>query len=185
MDVFEHGFDEENTQLTNNIFEVQKRRWQRTGQVTAVSEDNVDRKPSFVYNTIFAAGSPWNTITDTGLDMDKLKSISTKAALSLALLYPQDEYSAVLDDTIGSAYDPERGWYSGIYEKGLGYNDIITSNTNGVILSAMLYKKYGPLNRICRTCKKGITFTQEVLDDPANKDKCLPGSNTCTKQCVQ
>ncbi|GAB6140437.1 hypothetical protein JCM14076_11660 [Methylosoma difficile] len=183
MDVFEHGFDEENTQLTNNIFEVQKRRWQRTGQVTAVSEDNVDRKPSFVYNTIFAAGSPWNTITDTGLDMDKLKSVSTKAALSMALLYPQDEYSAVLEDTISSAYDPERGWYSGIYEKGLGYNDIITSNTNGVILSAMLFKKYGSLNRLCRNCNQGLTFPKEVLEDPANKDKCLPGSNTCTKQC--
>jgi hypothetical protein len=185
MDVFEHGFDEENTPLSDNIFAVQKRRWQHTGQVTAVSEDNIDRKPSFVYNTIFAAGSPWNTITDTGLDMDKLKSISTKAALSLAFLYPQDDYSLVLNDTLSSAYDPERGWYSGVYEKGLGYNDIITSNTNGVILSALLYKKYGPLNRICADCKRGISFTQDVIEDPANKDKCLPGSNTCNKQCVQ
>jgi hypothetical protein len=184
MDVFEHGLDDENTKLTNNIFEVQKRRWQQTGQVTAVSEDNVDRKPSFVYNTIFVAGSPWNTITDTGLDMDHLKSISTKAALTMAFLYPQDEYSAVLTDAVNSAYDPERGWYSGIYEKGLGYNDILTSNTNGVILSGLLYKKYGPLNRICSKCKRGISFPPEIINAPENKDKCLPGSNTC-KSCVQ
>lgn len=185
MDVFEHGLDDENTMLTKNIFEVQKRRWQKTGQVTAVSEDNVDRKPSFVYNTIFVAGSPWNTITDTGLDMDHLKSISTKAALTMAFLYPQDEYSAVLTDAISSAYDPERGWYSGIYEKGLGYNDIITSNTNGVILSGLLYKKYGPLNRICSNCKRGIILTPEIINAPENKDKCLPGSTACNNSCAR
>ncbi len=185
MDVFEHGFDAENTPLTKNIFEVQKRRWEKTGQVTAVSEDNVDRKPSFVYNTIFVAGSAWNTITDTGLDMDPLKSISTKAALAMAFLYPEDPYSAVLIDSVSSAYDPERGWYSGVYEKGLGYNDIFTSNTNGVILSGLLYKKYGPLNRLCTNCKRGIVLTPEISNVPENKDKCLPGSTDCNNKCVQ
>lgn len=184
MDVFEHGFDAENTPLTNNIFEVQKRRWQQTGQVTAVSEDNVDRKPSFVYNTIFVAGSPWNTITDTGLDMDHLKSISTKAALAMAFLYPEDSYSGVLIDSVSSAYDAERGWYSGVYEKGLGYNDIITSNTNGVILSGLLYKKYGALNRLCTNCKRGIVLTPEIKNAPENKDKCLPSSTACNTKCV-
>ena len=184
MDVFEHGFDAENTPLTNNIFEVQKRRWQQTGQVTAVSEDNVDRKPSFVYNTIFVAGSPWNTITDTGLDMDHLKSISTKAALAMAFLYPEDPYSGALIDSVSSAYDPEKGWYSGVYEKGLGYNDIITSNTNGVILSGLLYKKYGALNRLCTNCKRGIVLTPEIKNAPENKDKCLPSSTACNTKCV-
>jgi Protein of unknown function (DUF3131) len=161
MDVFEHGFDDENTKLTNNIFEVQKRRWEKTGQVTAVSEDNVDRKPSFVYNTIFVAGSPWNAITDTGLDMEHLKSVSTKAAFTMAYLYPDDAYSTELLNAIATAYDPERGWYSGIYEKGLGYNDIITSNTNGVILTTMLYKKYGPLNRVLSKAGKTIKLAPQ------------------------
>ncbi|SJM89751.1 DUF3131 domain-containing protein [Crenothrix polyspora] len=159
MDVFEHGFDEENRTLTDNIFEVQKRRWQKTGLVTAVSEDNLDRKPRFVYNTIFAAGSPWNAITDTGKDMEDLKSLSTKAAVTLAYLYPDDAYSEELLNAISSAYDPEVGWYSGIYEKGLGYNDVITSNTNGVILTALLYKKYGPLNRVLNKAGKSLKLT--------------------------
>lgn len=156
MDVFEHGFDAENKPLTDNIFEVQKRRWQKTGQVTAVSEDNVDRKPNFVYNTIFVAGTPWNAITDTGLDMEALKTISTKAAFSLAYLYPDDPYSKELLNAVSSAYDPEKGWYAGIYEKGLGYNDIMTSNTNGIILSIMLYKKYGALNKLAIKSGKSI-----------------------------
>lgn len=183
MDAFEHGLDSENATIVKNIFEVQKRRWKSTGQVTAVSEDNVDRKPYFVYNTIFVAGSAWNTITDTGQDMDKLKSVSTKAALSLAFLYPQDEYSLVLSDMVSSAYDPERGWYSGVYEKGLGYNDAITSNTNGVILSGLLYKKYGPLNRLCTYCKGGIVLTPELANAPENKDKCLPSPKPQNTQC--
>lgn len=181
MDAFENGLDNENARLVKNIFEVQKRRWQKTGQVTAVSEDNVNRKPYFVYNTIFAAGSAWNTITDTGEDMEQLKSISTKAALSLAFLYPKDEYSMVLTNMVSSAYNPERGWYSGIYEKGLGYNDAITSNTNGVILSGLLYKKYGPLNRLCSYCKTGIALTSEIANAPENKDKCLPNSKSQKK----
>ncbi|MBU0498475.1 MAG: DUF3131 domain-containing protein [Gammaproteobacteria bacterium] len=179
MDAMENGWDEENKPLIENILKVQKERWKRTGQVTAVSEDNVDRKPYFVYNTIFAAGSPWNAITDTGQDVERLKSISTKAAISLAILYPEDEYSAVLFDAVSSAYDPERGWYSGVYEKGLGYNKALTANTNGVVLGGLLYKMYGPLNRICQKCKLGITLGEEVLALPQNSKKCLPGQAKC------
>ncbi len=161
LDVFEHGYDDENKPLTKNIYEVQKQRWLRTGKVTAVSEDNLDRKPRFVYNTIFAAGSPWNAITDTGKDMEELKTVSTKAALSLAYLYPDDDYSQELLNTIGSSYDPEIGWYSGIYEKGLGYNDVYTCNTNGIIMTTMLYKKYGPLNQILAKAGKTIKYKKD------------------------
>ena len=183
MDAMENGWDEENTPLIDNIYKVQQERWKRTGYITAVSEDNVDRDPWFVYNTIFAAGSPWNAITDTGKDMDKLKSISTKAALSLVFLKPDEEYSSVLYDAVSSAYDPERGWYSGIYEKGLGYNDAITANTNGVILGGILYKMLGPLSQLCRKCEKGIFLTKEIVDQPQHKGKCLPGQLEC-KACA-
>ncbi|MEN9842206.1 MAG: hypothetical protein RLZZ612_35 [Pseudomonadota bacterium] len=172
MDAMENGIDAQNQPLIDNIYEVQKRRWQKTGQVTAVSEDNIDREPWFVYNTIFAAGSPWNAITDTGVDMDKLRSVSTKAAVSLMFLKPDDPYSQVLYDAVKSAYDPERGWYSGIYEKGLGYNKAITGNTNGVILTSLLYKMYGPIGPKSKT-----VYTPEVLQ--ARKGHCLPGQDTC------
>ena len=181
MDVMENGRDDELSPLIDNIFKVQKRRWQQTGQPTAVSEDNVDRKPYFVYNTIFVAGSPWNAITDTGQDMEHMKSVSTKAALSINFLYPDDEYATVLSDAVSSAYDPENGWYSGIYENGQGYNKAITANTNGVILTGLLHKKYGPLNQICTNCKLGIKISPEIATDPKNKDKCLPGLLVCNR----
>ncbi len=161
LDVFEHGYDDENKPLAKNIFEVQKQRWLRTGIVTAVSEDNLDRKPRFVYNTIFVAGSPWSAITDTGKDMEDLKTVSTKAALSLGYLYPADEYSQALLESIGSAYDPDKGWYSGLYEKGLGYNDVLTCNTNGIIMTTMLYKKYGALNQVLAKAGKTIKYKRD------------------------
>lgn len=156
MDVVENGMDAENQPLLANIYEVQKRRWQDTGIVTAVSEDNLDQKPYFLYNTIFTAGLPWNATTDKGVRYDNLRTVSVKAALSLAILFPEDPYSKELAYTVGTAYDPERGWYSGIYENGGGYNKAITANTNGIIMSLLLYKKYGEFYPVCKRCERGI-----------------------------
>ncbi|MBJ6609343.1 MAG: DUF3131 domain-containing protein [Candidatus Thiothrix moscowensis] len=158
MDAVENGIDAENQPLLANIYEVQKRRWQETGIVTAVSEDNLDQKPFFLYNTIFTAGLPWNATTDKGVRYDNLRTVSVKAALSLAILFPEDPYSKELAYTVGTAYDPERGWYSGIYENGGGYNKAITANTNGIIMSLLLYKKYGEFYPVCKRCKRGLTL---------------------------
>lgn len=143
MDAIENGYDDENRSLIDNIYQVQKRRWQNEGIVTAVSEDNVNRKPYFIYNTIFSGGKTWVAKTSKGKTLNTHKTVSTKAAIAMALLYPEDEYSAVLFDKVRSAYDEKKGWYSGVYENGEGYNTSATANTNGVILSALLYKKYG------------------------------------------
>jgi hypothetical protein len=160
LDAMEFGRDGANTALIDAIYEVQKRRWQKTGVVTAVSEDNIDRPPYFVYNTIFAAGSAWNTITDTGDDQSKLRSVSTKAAFSLAAIKPDDPYSAVLMDAVRSAYDPEKGWYSGVYEDGLGYNKAITANTNGIILEVLMYKSMGALHQACSRCGRSVRVVE-------------------------
>lgn len=156
MDATENGIDDENRPLIDNIYKVQKRRWEKTGILTAVSEDNIDQKPYFLYNTIFTAGLPWNTTTDKGVRYDNLKTVSVKAALSLSLLYPNDPYSKELAYNVRSAYDPERGWYSGIYESGGGYNKAITANTNGIILSMLLYKKYGEFHPLCKRCQRNL-----------------------------
>lgn len=159
LDAIENGLDEENTPLLKNIYQVQKRRWEETGIITAVSEDNIDQPPYFLYNTIFTAGLPWNTTTDTGVRHDDLKTVSTKAAFSLALLFPEDPYSKQLAYMVGTAYDPKRGWYSGVYENGGGYNKVITANTNGIIMSLLLYKRYGEFYQVCKSCKRKITLS--------------------------
>jgi hypothetical protein len=153
MDAIENGYDEENRPLIDNIYKVQKRRWLKDGIVTAVSEDNINKKPYFVYNTIFSGGDTWVAKSSKGKILKSHQTVSVKAAIALAALYPDDPYSDVLIDKVKSAYDPEKGWYSGIYENGEGYNTSATANTNGVILSSLLYKKYGSTYDVCSKCK--------------------------------
>jgi hypothetical protein len=174
MDAMEHGVDSENKPLLEAIYQVQQRRWEQTGTVTAVSEDNIDRKPYFVYNTIFSDDIPWAAITDKGEDMSALRTVSVKAAISMAYLFPEREYSKVLLDTVQAAKNPKGGWYSGIYENPeLGLNKATTANTNGVILSVLLHKMYGALNQQCKQCGKGVTLTPEFLAFNQNKKQCL------------
>jgi len=166
MDAMELGLDDVNRDLVRNIFEVQKQRWRETGIVTAISEDNIDEEPWFLYNTIYNAGQTWQTTNSSDVSYDHLKTISVKAAISMALLYPEDEYSAVLMNAVESAYDVEKGWYSGIYESGAGYNKVTTANTNGVILSGFLYKKYGSLFPHCQACSRDIELESDLLKEP-------------------
>lgn len=167
MDAIENGYDEENQPLIDSIYQVQKRRWQQEGIVTAVSEDNINKKPYFVYNTIFSGGKTWVAKSPNGDFLDNHKTVSTKAAIALATLYPNDDYSAVLIDKVKSAYDSEKGWYSGVYESGEGYNTSITANTNGVILSSLLYKKYGSTHQICSKCNTATPIIK------------MPNNQTC------
>ncbi|MEM7260292.1 MAG: DUF3131 domain-containing protein, partial [Pseudomonadota bacterium] len=172
MDAMELGLDDGNRDLLQNIFDVQKVRWEQTGIPTAISEDNIDRKPYFLYNSIYNAGLKFSTTNSSGEDYDHLKSTSTKAAISMALLYPDKPYSQVLMASVSSAYDPEGGWYSGVYESGAGYNDVTTANTNGVVMSGLLYKKYGALFDHCDNCAKPLNIKSDLLDKH-RKEKAL------------
>ncbi len=175
MDAMELGIDDDNRQLLQNIFDVQKKRWQETGIVTAISEDNIDREPYFLYNTIFNAGLNFSTIDSLGNDFNHLKSVSTKAAISMAMLFPDDPYSDVLMSTISSAYDPDGGWYAGVYENGAGYNDVTTANTNGVILGGIMYKKYGPLLQSCENC----AIKKQIAPGSTNKTEKTADCDQC------
>ncbi len=147
LDALEFGLDREAVPLAQRVFEVQKRRWESTGIVTALSEDHVDRAPWFVYDSIWADGTAWRTVTPDGADVAGLRGVSTKAALALAALYPGDPYAKVLRQTVSGAFDPERGWYAGVYEDGGGVNRALSANTNGVVLEAALFARLGPLHQ--------------------------------------
>lgn len=153
--------DKEFDTLFQHIFDVQKAHADKTGLVTAVSEDNLDRAPYFLYNSIYVAGSPWSAITDTGVYHPELKTLSVKAAFALAYLYPNDSYAKRLMTAVRHAYDPEKGWYSGIYESGLGYNKAITGNTNGIILQTLMHK----LDDSLKVGAESRHFSPKIHDD--------------------
>ncbi len=143
LHAIEFGLDHITKEFALRVYQAQENRYERSGILTAVSEDNIDRPPYFVYNTVFTDGKAWNAITDTGADASEHKTLSTKAAFGWHLLL-DTAYTRKLMSKVKKLKDPTKGWYSGLYEKTNEPNKAITANTNAVILESLSYKQFGP-----------------------------------------
>ena len=142
LDGIETGFQALPKAYSDRILKAQQARYQNTKQLTAITEDNLDRDPRFVYNTLFANGKPWATITDTGENYNHLRFLSAKAAVGWHVLY-DNEYTQKLFDFVVNNLESETGWYNGYYETLKEPNDALTANNNGIILESLLYEKVG------------------------------------------
>lgn len=147
LDGVEFGWDHISQELAWRVYKAQEKRYAETGILTAVSEDNIDQPPYFVYNTVFTDGKIWNAISEKGDDASQFKTLSTKAAFGWHALYETD-YTQKLVEKAATLADPERGWYSGVYEVSGQPNKAITANTNGIILEALAYKQGGKLMKL-------------------------------------
>lgn len=147
LDGIEFGWDHISQELAWRVYKAQEKRAATTGVLTAVSEDNIDQPPYFVYNTVFTSGKAWNAITEKGEDASQFKTLSTKAAFGWHMLYETDYTHKLVEKAAGLA-DPQRGWYSGVYEASGQPNKAITANTNGIILEALAYKQSGRLMKL-------------------------------------
>ena len=117
--------------------------------MTAVSEDNIDQAPYFVYNTVFADGKAWNAVTEKGEDASEFRSLSSKASVGLYALYDTD-YTQKLFDRVSGNFSSDNGWYAGIYEVSGKSNKALTANTNAIVLEALRYIQLGPMIQIGR-----------------------------------
>jgi len=142
LDGIETGFQSLPKAYSDRILAAQEARYQNTKQLTAITEDNLDRDPRFVYNTLFANGKPWATITDTNKNYNHLRFLSAKAAIGWHVLY-NTEYTNKLFDFVVENLESDTGWYNGYYETIQEPNDTLTANNNGVILESLLYKQVG------------------------------------------
>ena len=140
----EFGWTNDMQEMAYRVYAAQEARYEETGQLTAVSEDNIDRAPYFVYNTVFTNGKAWNAITEEGEDASEFKTISTKAAFGWDALY-NNAYTDRLYEKVIGLYDPDKGFYSGWYEELGEPNTAITANSNGIILESLHYKMFGKL----------------------------------------
>lgn len=131
-------------EFADRIYEVQENRWRQTGFLTARSEHNVKGAPYFTYDTIFSDGYPWNTVTPRGDYVPDHAAVSAKAALGMWVLW-DTEYTNVLYEAIIELYNPEKGMFEGLYERGQGRVEIFTANNNGIILTALLHKVQGKI----------------------------------------
>jgi len=147
LDAIEFGSDAISKEFAYRVYKAQENRYKLEGIITAVSEDNIDQAPYFVYNTVFSNGKAWNALTDTGEDASAFRTVSTKAAFGWHMLYGT-EYTQILIDHIDENFVPNKGWQSGIYEKNNKPNTAITANSNAIILESLHFKAKGPLLNI-------------------------------------
>jgi hypothetical protein len=142
LDGLEFGWDASSRAFARDIYEAQVKRFRLTGVLTAVSEDNLDQPPYFAYNTVWADGKPWNTITDEGKDLSQLRTLSTKAAMGWLALY-RDDYTAQFEGALEGLYDRSKGWFAGRYERDGKQNRALTANTNAIVLESLCYLQNG------------------------------------------
>jgi hypothetical protein len=111
LDGIEFGLPGELGDYAARVLEAQKRRFEATGQLTAVSEDNLDGAPYFLYNTVYANGVAWAPITEKNEPYPQFRSISTKAAFGWRYLYPDSAYAKQVFEVVKNLRAPEGGYY--------------------------------------------------------------------------
>ena len=142
LDGIETGFQALPKAYADRVLAAQEARYKATKQLTAVTEDNLDRAPYFVYNSLFVNGKPWANITDKRQNHPELRFLSAKAAIGWHVLYNSD-YTQKLVNFVQTNLKAEGGWYNGYYEVLKEPNKAQTANNNGVILQSLFYKKVG------------------------------------------
>ncbi|WP_439566173.1 DUF3131 domain-containing protein, partial [Gloeocapsopsis crepidinum] len=128
----------------NKLLQLQAQRFQRTGNLTAVNEDSLDRPPYFLYYSVYADDQPWHVTDTRGRAYPQLRFLSTKAAFAWFALVPNDPYAKKLRNFVQNLADQNRGYLSGRYEqRQLGVNRSIDINTNAIVLESLLYQARG------------------------------------------
>ncbi|MGB3767156.1 MAG: DUF3131 domain-containing protein [Phormidesmis sp.] len=144
LDGIEFGLPTDLKDYAKQLLAAQENRFKRTGKLTAVSEDNIDQAPHFLYNTAYANGEDWAVITDKNEAYPELRTLSTKAAFGWRYLFPENDYAQQVFDVAKTLQDPDgKGFYAGQYETSKQPNKILTGNTNGLILEILYYKARG------------------------------------------
>ena len=143
LEALEMGWRDDAFWVASHVFDAQIFRYNRTGQVTALSEDHIKGPPYFAYNALLVDYDPFKSVTARRQDVSNKSSISTKASFGwwATMRHP---YAAELIKTVENL-QTDHGWYAGLFEVDMSPNAILTLNTNAVILEALHYKAHGPL----------------------------------------
>lgn len=130
--------------MADAIYRAQEARWDNERIYTARGEHVVSGEPYFVYDAIYALGTPWITLAEDGSSHDHLALVSTRVAFQMWALWETD-YTDRLMTLVKELYDSQRGWYEGRYELTSAYEKSISLKTNAGVLEALLYKHRGKL----------------------------------------
>ncbi|HEX2572770.1 MAG TPA: DUF3131 domain-containing protein [Polyangia bacterium] len=150
LEALEFGLTATTLPIARAVYQAQENHARETHRLTAVSEDNIDRPPYFVYNSVINDRQPWAAFTPDGKDAAAHKSLSLKAALGWSYIFA-GPYAGQLRAAAATLADPQRGFYSGRYDADGAPNKALTANTNGVVLETLWYHVRGPLLQAARS----------------------------------
>jgi len=142
LEGLELGFNHESQLLASRVYQAQEARFEETGLLTMVSEDHLSDAPHFVYSSVFSNGDDWAVVAESGERYDEMRTLSVKAVFGWDAIFAT-EYTSFLREQI-SDLATDQGWFAGRYESSAEPNDILTLNTNAVVLEALHYRAFGP-----------------------------------------
>lgn len=142
LEGLELGFNYESQLLASRVYQAQEARFKATGLQTMVSEDHLSQAPHFLYSSVFSNGDDWAVIAENGERFDEMRTLSVKAVFGWDALFAT-EYTRFLRGEIADLAS-DQGWFAGRYEDTGEPNDILTLNTNAVILEALHFRTNGP-----------------------------------------
>ncbi len=164
-----HIFKQQKERI-ENVYQVQEKRWYKEHILTARSDYFTSVSPYHVYDTVFANGYHWNTISQDGQFYPDLAQVSTKAVFGLWALW-NSPYTDALMQLTQMQYDEQRGWYEGRYESNGAYNKTISLTTNAIVLESLLYKTSG---RLINTESAAGYLDVRMNDVFSRPQSCLP-----------
>lgn len=175
----EHDFDAVSyRENAENIYLVQEARYKSQGILTARSDHMTSSPHSLVYDSIFALGYPWNTITASGGRDSVHALVATQVVFPMWVLW-KTKYTDVLTAAVKQLYDPERGWYEGRYEITGGQEPVVTARTNAMVLESLVYQVEGPL---FKSAAPNRLFRTEVRNPFGKTAPCIATGNATSKE---
>jgi hypothetical protein len=136
--------DSDMADLAARVYAVQEARFRKGKVLTARTDHPLSSPPFFVFDSVFASGYPWSTLSDRGDPVPDKALVSVRAAFGLWALWKTD-YTDRLMAAVKNLNDPQRGWFEGRFEGSGGYERTISASTNAVVLESLLYKEQGKL----------------------------------------
>jgi len=137
LDFIDDNFED----ITKKIYKIQKIRWEKYKKLTAFSEDAIDKKPWFLYNSIYHENIYWSAFSLNGEEYKNLRTLSTKACFGFDAIF-NDNYSNLLKNSVLNNVSKNNGYYAGIYENDNTINKSLNINTNAIILESLYYKHF-------------------------------------------
>jgi hypothetical protein len=156
-------------EMAQRIYIVQEKRYRYERIFTARTDHRRKDKPYTLYDTIFADGYAWNTLTPEGESHQNIALVSTSATFGMWALW-KTSYTDGLMQLISTLYDPERGWFEGRQEKDGAHERTISCTTNATVLEALYYKEHGKLYKI----PQPRNYADIVLEDEFRRPPCSP-----------